>query len=157
MEVVRAFAQRHGISNLVLSEAGAAGLRLKEGVELYLEHVAANGKLFVYLIIDHLPSSPEERHAYVEHMLALNCLEQETLCGTLAIDDLTDAVLLQAGIAEADLSVARLEQAAQDLLLHRPRIANSLRQLGSGGATPKKAAQPTTAQWMSRKMRGDAK
>lgn len=76
----------------------------------------------------------------MEHMLSLNCLEQGTLCGTLAVDSLTQAVLLQAGIAEADLSVARLEQAAQELLLHRPRLTDSLRRFEGGRATPEKMA-----------------
>lgn len=151
-EIVRAFAQRHGIPNLALSDAGAAGLRLKEGVDLHLEQVAENEKLFIYLIVGVLPPLPEERLAYMEHMLTLNCLEHGTLCGTLAIDGLTDAVLLQAGIAEADLSVARLERAAQELLLHRPRIADSLGQFKSGGAMPRKAMQPTAARLKRRTM-----
>ena len=156
-DIVRAFAQCHGIPNLALSDAGTAGLRLQEGVELYLEHVAENGKLFAYVIVGHLPSPLEERQAYMERLLTLNCLEQGTLCGTLAIDGLTDAVLLQAGIAEADLSVARVEQAAQELLRHRPRIADSLGQWEGGGVTLKKAALSTAAQLNRRTMSGGAR
>ena len=132
------------------------GGRLPEGVELYLEQVAENGKLFVYVTVGNLPSSPPERQACLEHMLALNCLEQGTLCGTLAIDGLTDTVLLQAGIAEADLSVTRVEQAAQELLHHRPRIADSLGRLEAGGAPPKNAAQSTMAQLNRRIVLGAA-
>lgn len=138
-DIVRAFAQAHDIPSLALSEAGTAGVRLKEGAELYLERATEQGQLFIYTILGTLPSQPEERLAYMEHMLSLNCLEQGTLCGTLAVDGLTDAVLLQAGIAEADLSVARLEQAAQELLLHRPRLMDNLRRFEGGRATSKNA------------------
>ena len=125
--IVRAFAQCHGIPHLALGQAGAAGVRLQDGVELYLERAAQQEKLFIYLLLGHLPAKPEERLAYLEHMLSLNCLEQGTLCGTLAVDVLTDEVLLQVGMAEAELSVARLEQAAQTLLLHRARLLDELR------------------------------
>ena len=137
--IVRAFAQCHGIPNLALGNAGAAGVRLQDGMELYLERVAQPEKLFIYLNLGHLPSKPEERLAYLERMLSLNCLEQGTLCGTLAVDALTDEVLLQAGMAEAELSVARLEQTAQALLLHRSRLLDELRRFEDARPMPIKA------------------
>lgn len=141
-DIIRTFAHCHGIPHLALDTAGTAGVRLKDGRELYLECAAEQGKLFIYAILGNLPSAPEERMACMEHMLSLNCLEQGTLCGTLAVDGLTDTVLLQAAIAEADLSVARLEQAAQELLLRRPRLMDDLRRFEGGRATSKKAAVP---------------
>lgn len=139
-DIVRAFAQCHGIPNLSLGANGAAGVRLQDGVELYLERAAEQEKLFIYVLLDNLPSAPQERLAYMEHMLNLNCLEQGTLCGTVAVDGLSDAALLQVGIAEADLSVARLEQAAQALLLHRARLIDELRRFNEARPTSKKAA-----------------
>ena len=147
-DIVRACAQCHGIADLTLSEAGTAGLRLQDGVELYLERVADQGKLFLYTFVGTLPHEPEERLAYLEHLLHLHCLEQGTRCGTLAVDGLTDAVLLQTALAEAELSMARLEQAAQDLLLHRPRLIEELRRFEGKGATPKR----TTVQQMKRRL-----
>jgi|GEM_PF-2929284 len=144
-DIVQGFARRHGIANFSLSESGTAGLRLPEGEELYLEHTVENGKLFVYVIVGDLPLAAEERLAYMQQLLTLNCLEQGTVCGTLAIDERTNSVLLQAGIAEADVSVERLEQVAQELLHHRPRLTAELKQQ-EGGETTRKKKVATAAQ-----------
>ncbi len=60
----------------MLGEAGTAGMRLQDSTELYLERVTEQEELFIYVLLDHLPSAPEKRLAYLAHMLNLNCLEQ---------------------------------------------------------------------------------
>ena len=141
-EVVQAFAQRHGITDLVRGAFGTAALRFPEGIEICLEEARTNGKLFVYLELGSLPAG-EARIACLERLLKLNCLEQGTSCGTLAIDEATDTVLLQAGLPLCDLSVPSLEQAMAALLLHRPRLAASLHEQDDSVQEKKKA--PSTA------------
>jgi len=143
-EVVQAFAQRHGIMDLVWGASGTAALRFSEGIEICLEEARTNGKLFAYLELGSLPAG-EARIACLERLLKLNCLEQGTSCGTLAIDEATDTVLLQAGLPLSDLSMSGLEQAIAALLQHRPRLAASLHPQEQDDSMQEKKKAPSTA------------
>lgn len=111
-------------------------MTLQDRVELTLEYVQSADKLFVHTVVATLPDNESECAAMCRRLLEMNCLEQETSGGTLALDGSRDTVLYQTGLTADGLTLARLDKALQELLAHRQRMIDSLK--GAGPAGPVK-------------------
>jgi Tir chaperone protein (CesT) family len=125
--VLADLAQRYRIANLQLGPRGTAGIRLADGIELHLEHVQTTNKLFAYTVLGTLPVMEEDRLLFMTQMLEMNCMEQGTQCGTLALDRQQDVVLYQTGMAVEGLTVDTLERTLLALLAQHARLAAELK------------------------------
>ncbi|MFC7518719.1 type III secretion system chaperone [Herbaspirillum sp. GCM10030257] len=116
---------RYGITNLKLSTQGAVGLRLKDGVELFLEQDSEQGRLYVYTPILSLPKANDARLRMFARMLELNFLGSSMAHGILSVQ--RNMAICHVSIAIADLKIDTLDQWLHYLLESRATLVNKLK------------------------------
>jgi hypothetical protein len=116
---------RHGIAKLKLSTEGAVGLRLKDGIELFLEHDEKQGHLYAYTPILLLPKAHDVRLRLFAHMLELNFLGSGLAHGILSVQH--NMAMCHASIGIANLQVDTLDQPLHQLLESRANLIDRLK------------------------------
>ena len=125
-DLLAELAWRYDIQGLRLSQEGTAGLELKDGARLHFEYVPATHRLFICSILMTLPAEEAERLALLNLALEMNCLEQGTLCGILAIDAAEDVLMYQIGVDVMELKLEHLDHMLQKTLVHTQRLLREL-------------------------------
>lgn len=118
----------YAIAGLRLDAAATVGLCLKDGTELDLEYDAGRGRLHAYTPVMPIPRNEAQRLALFEAMLDFNCLQRETGSATLAVHRQREMAICQIWLTAADLQLATLDHALNDLLACRENIARRLNQ-----------------------------
>jgi hypothetical protein len=129
---------RYNIDNLKLPAHGAVGLRLRDGSALYLAHVDAHGRLYVYMPIMALPDADEARLQLFGRLLQLNFLGSDAQGGTLSVE--RETVMCHISFGVRQLQFEALDRSLQKLIDYRMQLLEKLKS-DTGGAARKKNAK----------------
>src|SRR4051794_26763497 len=112
--LIQELGDRYSIANLSMPAHGAVGLRLKDGLELYLEHDDAQGVLYAYTPVMPVPGDETARLKMFEKLLQLNYLDCGSGCGTLSVQD--GSAMLHARLKVAELQFETFDRVLHDLV-----------------------------------------
>ncbi|HSW05510.1 type III secretion system chaperone [Aquabacterium sp.] len=113
-DLMAEFAQRAGMSGLVLSADGTASIVVDGTTQLQLEHDAAARRLYLYTSLGEAPAAGRER--YFEQLLAANLFARATGGATIGFDAANNEVLLSRAL-DLDLTDYAAFEDALDALV----------------------------------------
>jgi len=116
---------RYSIANLRLPTHGAVGLKLKNGIELYLEYEETEDRLYAYMQVIPLPKEDALRLRLFTKMLELNFLDSAGESISLSIDE--DAAVCHTSFNVDKLSFDIFDRGLQKLVIRRTDIVNQLK------------------------------
>lgn len=135
---------RYSIPNLRMPAHGALGLRLKDGIELYLEYEETEDTLYAYMHVMPLPKEDTLRLKLFTKMLKLNFLDSGGESISLSIEE--EIAICHTRFNVDELSFDILDRSLQKLVFWRADISNKLKAEGKADVIrPAKVSHAATS------------